>query len=91
MKDLIIALLMKDLIKLALIVVAGAFAAALPFYGFYSAWSWAMSQVPMTSEWAGLIKVGVTLLMVLVGGGATVTIAFFGGLLSAKMVAAIVD
>ena len=76
---------MKDLLKLIFIVLVGAFAATVPFYAFYSIWSWAMTQVPMTSEWAGLIKVGVTCLMILVGGGITVTIAVFGALLSIKI------
>lgn len=82
---------MKNVIKPILIVLAGCVAAAIPFTGFYYLWSWCMEQVPLVSEWAGLIKIGITLAMVLVGEGATVMLAVLGGLGVISLLATILD
>jgi hypothetical protein len=42
--------------------------------------------VPVASEWAGLIKIGITLGMIFFGGGAVVVIAFLCGLLATTVV-----
>ena len=70
---------MKHIIKLITVIVAGLFSAFVPFYALYSLWGWLISQVPLTSEWAGLTKVGITLVLLLIGGGTTIGLAFLFG------------
>ena len=67
-------------------VTAGIVGAIVPIYYAYQLWAWVISQVPVTNEWAGLIKIGVTLVMILVGGGTTVAIAILLGLFAAVAV-----
>lgn len=73
---------MKDIARLILICLFGATGAALPVIGFYLFWSWCTATVGTTTAYAGLIKVGITLACILVGGGATVGLAFLGGMLA---------
>ena len=63
----------------------------LPAIAFYSIWSWAMAQVPLALAYAGLIKLGVTLLMILTCGGLTfgLTVIMIG--LFAAVMSAIID
>ena len=81
----------KEIVNGITVIFSGGVAAAIPFTGFYYLWSWCMTQVLLTSEWAGLVKIGITLVMVLVGGGATVGLAIFGGILAASVAVAILD
>lgn len=81
----------KEIIKLISVIFAGAVAAAIPFVGFYSLWSWCMEQVPLVSEWAGLIKIGITLVMLAVGGGATVMLAILGGMAVIALLTSLLD
>ena len=76
----------KSVFALFITIVAGLTGAILPLYGAYQLWAWIISQVPVASEWAGLIKIGITLGMIFVGGGATVVIAFLCGLLATAAV-----
>lgn len=69
---------MKDVIKVILVILSAIICAAIPACAFYFAWSWAMGQVPVANEWAGLIKVAISLLMLIVGGGITLTLSFIG-------------
>jgi hypothetical protein len=77
---------MKTAIKIVMTSVFTLVAAAIPFTLFYLLWSWTMTQIPMANEWSGLIKVLVTFVMIGVGGGATLALAFLGALLSATLV-----
>ncbi len=79
---------MKNLFVLVKIVLAYllCFLAFLtPPFAFYSLWSWCMSQVSLTSEWAGVVKVIVTLFLLAIGGGATIVLAIIGGGVAATL------
>ena len=76
----------KSALALFITVVAGLAGAILPLYGAYQLWGWIISQVPVASEWAGLIKIVITLGMISFGGGAVVVIAFLCGLLATTVV-----
>jgi hypothetical protein len=76
----------KSALALFITVVAGLAGAILPLYGAYQLWGWIISQVPVASEWAGLIKIVITLGMIFFGGGAVVVIAFLCGLLATTVV-----
>lgn len=56
-----------------------------------SLWSWAISQVPQANEWAGLIKVVITLGMIFFGGAATIGIGVALFFLVTFIIAAICD
>jgi hypothetical protein len=73
-------------LALFITVVAGLAGAILPLYGAYQLWVWIISQVPIASESAGLIKIVITLGMIFFGGGAVVVIAFLCGLLATTVV-----
>lgn len=76
----------KSVFALFITVVAGVAGAALPLFWAYQLWDWIISQVPVASEWAGLIKICITLFMIFFAGGATVVIAFLCGLLATAAV-----
>jgi|LakMenEpi03Aug12_release.lakeMendotaPanAssembly.Ray.scaffolds.fasta_scaffold3502755_1 hypothetical protein len=76
----------KSALALFITVVAGLAGAILPLYGAYQLWVWIISQVPIASESAGLIKIVITLGMIFFGGGAVVVIAFLCGLLATTVV-----
>jgi hypothetical protein len=76
----------KSVFALFITVIAGIAGTILPLYVAYQLWAWIINQVPVASEWAGLIKIGITLGMIFVGGGATVVIAFLCGLLATAIV-----
>lgn len=78
---------MKENIKLTASLIGGAIGAAIPVYAAYSFWSWSMSQVPAAYEWAGPIKVALTLMMIPVCGGLTFLFAFLAGIAAAGVVA----
>ncbi len=82
---------MKDILRLFAALLGGAIGAAAPVTVFYFVWSWCIAQVPATLVWAGLAKVGITLLMVLFGGGATIGLAIILGALAASFVAFITE
>ncbi len=65
--------------------------AAIPSTVFYLLWSWCVAQVPVALEWAGLAKVGITLVMVLLGGGVTIGITLLLGSLAVAVAVAILD
>jgi hypothetical protein len=65
--------------------------AAIPGTLFYLLWSWCLAQVPMAFAWAGLVKIGITLVMVLLGGGATIALTILCGSLAVAIAAAILD
>jgi len=76
----------KSALALFITIVAGITGAILPLFWAYQLWAWIISQVPVASEWAGLIKIAITLFMIFFGGGATVVIAFLCGLLATTAV-----
>ena len=76
----------KSVFALFITIVAGLTGAILPLFWAYQLWAWIISQVPVANEWAGLIKIAITLFMIFVGGGATVVIAFLCGLLATAAV-----
>ncbi len=82
---------MKDTIKILLILLCGGLGAALPITGFYLFWSWCMAQIGTTIAYAGLIKVGVTIGCLAVGGGATIGLAMLGGILAGALAVAILE
>ena len=71
---------MKDLIKFISIIASGLVGFFAPLYCFYSLWAWPVAQIPAAHEYAGMIKVGITIALLAVGGSATVAIAFLLGL-----------
>ena len=77
----------KSVFALFITTVAGIAGAILPLFWAYQLWDWIISQVPVASEWAGLIKICITLFMIFFGGGATLVIAFLCGLLATTAVA----
>lgn len=83
--------LVDGFIKPILVIFAGGVAAAIPVTAFYYLWAWCMEQVPLASEWAGLIKIGVTLVMLVMGGGVTVWLAIFGGIATMAILATLLD
>lgn len=82
---------MKNYLKIAISGIIVLVLAAIPATGFYLAWSWCMDQVPAAYEWAGLIKVGITLLTLMVGGGITVGLTVLLGGVGIAIAAAILD
>lgn len=82
---------MKDYLKIAISGIVVLVLGAIPVTAFYFVWSWCMGQVQAANEWAGLIKVGITLVMLAVGGGVTfgLTLLFAG--VGAAIAAAILD
>lgn len=80
---------MKDTIKIIAAFLAGLIGAAIPVTTFYLLWSWCMAQVPMAETWAGIAKIGITLAMILMGGGATVVLAVLFGVAALSVAAAI--
>ena len=69
---------MKDVLKLLLVIFCAGLGAAIPLTGFYLFWSWAMAEIGTTIAYAGLIKVGVTICLLVGGGWATVVGASLG-------------
>ena len=76
----------KSALALFITIITGISAVILPLYGAYQLWAWIISQVPVASEWAGLIKVGITLGMIFFGGGITLAVALLCGLLATTVV-----
>ena len=76
----------KSALALFITIVVGLTGAILPLFWAYQLWAWVISQVPVANEWAGLIKIAITLFMIFFGGGATVVIAFLCGLLATAAV-----
>lgn len=77
----------KNIIAIAVVLVLG----AIPVTTFYMAWSWCMDQVPVAHEWAGLIKVGITILCLPVGCGITIAATFLLIGIGATIAAALLD
>lgn len=82
---------MKHFLKRSIVVISILVGAALPLTGFFFLWSWCMAQVPMTESWAGLAKIAITLGMIAVGGGVTITIAILAALAAAALAAILLD
>lgn len=82
---------MKDTLKLVLVLLCGGLGAAVPITGFYLFWSWMMAQIGTTLAYAGLIKVGVTLGCVLVGGWATIALAVLGAAVAGSLAIVLLD
>ncbi len=82
---------MKDTLKLLLVIFCGGTGAALPITGFYLIWHWIMAQVPINMAYAGLIKIGLTIGCLAIGGSATVVLAILGGLLAGALAVAILE
>lgn len=76
----------KSALALFITIIAGISAVILPLYGAYQLWAWIISQVPVASEWAGLIKIAITLGMILFGSTVTLAIAFLFGFLATTVV-----
>jgi len=58
----------KATLKLGLAGLFCAVIAAIPGTAFYLLWSWAVAQVPAAFAYAWAVKLGITLVMVLIGG-----------------------
>ncbi len=82
---------MKDTIKLLLVLLCCGIGAGLPITGFYLFWSWCMATIGTTVAYASLIKVGVTIACVAVGGGATIGLAMLGGVIAGVLAVAILE
>jgi hypothetical protein len=67
---------MKETLKWIVICAAGIAGAAVPLLIAFNFWSWVMDQVPRSNEWAGLVKVGLTFLMLVPFGGITMFCTF---------------
>jgi hypothetical protein len=76
----------KSAVAFFITIVAGISGAIFPFYGAYQIWGWIINQVPVASEWAGLIKVGITLAMILFGSTVTLAIAVLCGVFAMAVV-----
>jgi hypothetical protein len=57
----------------------------------YFFWSWCMDQVPKANEWAGLIKVGITIVVAPMGLGISVWAGIIAMALSVAAWTAILD
>lgn len=81
---------MRNKLKWLAVALGGIVGGGLPLTVAFLAWSWVMDQVPRSSEWAGLIKIGISFLMLVCGGWITVLCAFaLGGMLGALVLAAV--
>lgn len=76
----------KSVFALFITIVAGLAGAILPLFWAYQLWAWIISQVPVANEWAGLIKIAITLGMIFFGSTVTLAIAFLFGFLAAAVV-----
>lgn len=76
----------KSVFALFITIVAGLTGAILPLFWAYHLWAWIISQVPVANEWAGLIKIAITLGMIFFGSTVTLAIAFLFGFLAAAVV-----
>ena len=76
----------KSALALFITIITGISAVILPLYGAYQLWAWIISQVPVANEWAGLIKIAITLFMILFGSTLTLAIAFLFGFLATAVV-----
>ena len=77
--------------KYIIAIVVSIAAGLTPAYGAFLAWSWTMDQVPNSNEWAGLIKVGVTLLMAPMALGISVWLGVIACGLCSALFTAILD
>lgn len=73
---------MKDSTKIAIAVTSAIGVALIPVISLIYAWSWCMHQIPSSLEYSGLIKIGVSALIILIGGGTTVFLSIGGGTLA---------
>lgn len=78
---------MKDILKLLCVVLFGLIGAAIPITALCLAWSWCIAQIPIGFAYVGFVKIGLALLFVLVGGGATIGLTILLGLLGAFLAA----
>lgn len=58
-------------LKLWLAIITSIVAGLIPGYLVFRGWSYAIHQVPAASEWAGLIKVGISVALFPLGLGLT--------------------
>lgn len=65
--------------------------AALPITGLCLLWSYCVAQVPVAHAWAGFIKIGITLAIALVGGGATIALTFLFGIAALAVAVVILE
>ena len=63
---------MKDFIKLLAGLVSGGIFAITPAYLFYLFWEWSMTLVPVAHEFAGMMKLGITVVLFATGGFAII-------------------
>ncbi len=80
---------MKDSTKAWIAIPSAIAIASIPVWGFIAAWSWCMSQIPSSLEYAGLIKIGVSALLILIGGSTTLFLSIGGGALTLALFVAI--
>jgi len=81
----------KDIVKILSVILAGLIGAAIPVTLFYLLWSYCIGLVPVAATYAGVLKIGITLSMILVGGSATVAAAILLGFLASAFVVAVLD
>jgi hypothetical protein len=86
--------IMKDLITVIVTFLTALVGAAIPLSCAYFVWSWAMAAVP-AGAYAALIKVLVSILLFMVGGGLTiwavVVAVALGGMLALAVCGALFD
>ena len=82
---------MKSNIKFITTIIAGIIGALLPILGFYSLWSYCISQVPLASEYYGLFKILITLLLLFFGGGITLVLSIWIAIIIGALVAYFLD
>lgn len=85
---------LKAWLKIALIGLFGLLGAAIPAVLAYLLWSWTMGQIAASTDIAaylGLVKVGVTLLFIAIGGGVTIALAVVVGTVVLAFAAAVLE
>lgn len=82
---------MKDVIKFIITVTGGAIGALIPIICAYKFWAWSMSMITIASEWAGVIKLAVTIGLLIIGGSVTIACSVLLGLLALGLMIIITD
>ena len=72
-------------LKILIAIAIGGFLAYIPLYGAYAIWSWCMLQIPAAVAWAGLAKIGITIILFFAGASITIGLAIIGFTLGALL------
>lgn len=77
---------MRNALKWFAVVIGGIIGGGIPLSIAFLFWRWVMAQVPV-NEWAGLLKIAISFVMLVCGGWLTVVCA---GLLAAMFTAMVI-